>query len=94
MNTSYHDLQWFSTYYYPSMRFIITIPEFKNLILSNIVVRTKLNISLEVNFHDKEGFKRTFAFSEKAKQTGFQMIIKEEENKKGVNQEFYLSFRC
>ena len=92
-NNGDKEYEWFSTFFYPSVRFVIPLPEIKNFTVESVTVRTKLNVSLEVRFQDVQSFTRTFSFDEKAKQTGEKLRINDDENTKGVIKEFYVSFR-
>ena len=91
--TGQKDFDWFHTFYYPTQRFVMEIPHYKDSNLQSITIRSKLNISLEVRFQDKEHFRRTFSFREQAKQTGSKMKIDDDENHKKLLKNYHLTFR-
>ena len=62
------EFKWFKTFFYPTLRFVIHLPEYRDFFIQSVSVRTKHNVSLEVRFQDAQSFTRTFSFEEKAKQ--------------------------
>ena len=40
-----HELEWFYTFYYPTQRFVVKLPDYQNSIIDSITMRTKLNVS-------------------------------------------------